>query len=372
MSELGSESDHDGYQDGYTYASPSPATRRNGPFLGATVTPSYNTDLEISLDQEGSLSQSTQSNHQSREPVRSPTTSTPDLSFATSSSPSLFPARGSPSPSSHATNSDRLRCGHLAPLSNLTSDHHTSFVRSLDYLLKQAAGQQCHSRTSDKIRIQLNYPEEVPSPESQMVSIAHDAVLESALDQREQNRRFSPLPSQKSRRNSSLLGTTFNDNTLAAIPSHAGFISRRNKRKAKAAVNEGSQALSTSLFSDGDPSDSYLSASDGGLSSRQPPSKKRKCLSLDVLSIVSPPAGSPALSDTNSTSSKSLSVQRQGSESNTEHDTIKGVRSGHNVIPVSISFIVPGRYFIPLSHLICSWIQFFLSAYSTSDTGSRS
>jgi hypothetical protein len=331
--------------DGYTYASPSPRTRKNGPFFDATMMPSDNTDLERSLNQEDSLSQSTQSDDQSRlgEPV--PTTSTPDLSFAASSSPFLFPARESPSPSLYATKSNRLRRGNVAPFSELTSDH-TFFVRRLDYLLQQAADQQCHSITSDNIRIQPNSPEEVPGPESQMVPIAHNSVLGSALGQREYDRRFSPLPSQKSWRNSYPIGITSNDNTLATIPSHDGFDSRRNKRKAKAAVNEGSETPSTSLFGEGDPSDSYLSASDGGIPApsrclvgRQPPSKKRKCLSLDMqLSVVSPRAGSQAFSDSYSTSSKLLSVRRQqGSESNTTHHTTKGVQFGHHVIPVSIS-----------------------------------
>jgi hypothetical protein len=330
MSEFGSE------PDGYICASPSPTTRKNGPFFDATMMLSDDTDLEGSLDQESEVfSQSTQSDDLSREFV--PTTSTPDLSLAASSSPSPFPASES-LPSFHATNFDRLRCGDVAPISKLTSDH-TSFVRRLDHLLQQAADQQCHSGTSDNVRIHPDSPEEFPGPRSQMVSIAHDVVLESA--QSEYDRRFSPLPSPKSRIYSNHLGSTSNDNTLATVPGVAGFDSRRNKRKAKAAVNEGFEASSTSLFHDENPSDSYLSASDGGppassrcLVGRNPPPKKRRCLSLDMeLFVVSPCAGSPALSDTNSTSSNSLSIQRhQGSEFSTTHDTTEGVQFCHRVI----------------------------------------
>lgn len=369
MSDFGSES------DGYICASPSPTTRKNGPFFDATMTLSDDAASERSFDQEnGVLSQSTQSDVPSRELV--PTTSTPDLSLVASSSPDLFSSR-EPSPSLHATNFGRLRCGNVAHHSKSTFDD-TSFVRRLDYLLQQVADQQCHPGTGDNVRIQPNSPEEVPGPESQMVSIANDVVPESALGQRVSDRRFSPFSSQESLRYSDIFGDNSNDDTLATVPGDAGFDSRRNKRKA---VNEGSEASSTSPSCDGDPSDSYLSASDGGppassrrLVGRHPPSKKRKCLSLDMeVSVVSPCAGSPALSDTNSISPKSSSIQsHQGSEFNTTHNTTEGVQFGHLVIPVSISFIVSGRYAIPLSHLICGWIRFILSSYSACDTGSGS
>lgn len=334
MSDFGSES------DGYAYASPSPATRRNWPFLGLTTMLLYDADLARSLDQEdGVLSQFTQSDDQSREPV--PATSTPDLSFAASSSPLPFPTRESPS--LHATN-----FGNVLPRSKLTSDH-TFFVRRLDYLLQQVADQQCHSRSGDNMRIHLNSPEDISGPESQMEeSIGHDVVLESALGQREYNRRFSPSSSQQSQRYSLLFGSTFNDNTLATVPGDAGNNSRQNKRKAKAAVDEGSKASSTRIFRDGDPSDSYLSASDGGppapsrsLVGHHPPSKKRRCLSLDTqLSVVSPCAESLALSGENLINLMPFTVQRQqGSGSNTTHGATEGVQFNHRIIPVSISFL---------------------------------
>ncbi len=318
MSEFGSESDD------YTYASPSPATRRNGPFLDATIMLSDDADSERSSDQEGGA-QSTQSDDPAGEPI--PTTSTPDLSFAASSSPFLFST--TESPSSHPTSRDCLQCGNVVPLSKLTSDH-TSFVRRLDYLLQRTADQQRLSTTSDNIRIQPYYPEGVPGTESPMVSMAHDEGLDSALGQRECYYRFSPLPSQKSPRSSSLIAGTSDDSTLATVPSDAGIDPRRNKRKAKAAIHEDSEAPSMSLLHDGNPSDSYLSASDGAphppSRGRHLPSKKRKCLSLDTQpSLVSPCASSPALSDSNLVLSKSSSVQRQQDfESNTTYYATEG------------------------------------------------
>lgn len=318
MSEFGSESDD------HTYTSPSPATRRNGPFLDATIMPSDDADSERSSDQEGrALSQATQSHDPSGEPI--PPTSTPDLSFAASSSPFLFSA--TESPSSHTTS--RLQCGNVASLSKLTSGH-IPFVRRLDDLLQQAAEQRRLSITSDNIRIQPYSPEGVPGPESPMVSISHEEGLESALGQREYYCRFSPLPSQKSPRSSSPIAGTSDDNTLATFPSDAGIDSRRNKRKAKAAIHEDSEVPSTSFFHDGNPSDSYLSASDGAPPApsrgRHLPSKKRKCLSLETQpSLVSPCAGSSTLSDPNLELSKSSSVQRQQDfESNTTYDATEG------------------------------------------------
>jgi hypothetical protein len=326
MSDFGSESDD------YTYASPSPTTRRNGPFLDATTLLSDDADSERSSDQEdGALSRSSRSTQsddsdpsRSGEPV--PTTSTPDLSFA-ASSPFLFSI--TESPSSHTTNCDRLQRGNVASLSKSTSDNN-SFVRRLDYLLQKAADQQRLSITSDYMRIQPYSPEGVSGPESPMVSITHDEGLESTLGQREYYCRFSPLPSQKSPRSLSLVVGTSDDNTLATVASDAGIDPRRNKRKAKSAIHEDSEAPSKSFLHDGNPSDSYLSASDGAppapLRGRHLSSKKRKCLSLDTQpSLVSPRAGSPTFSDPNFVLSKSSSAQRQLKfESDTKHEETEG------------------------------------------------
>lgn len=311
MSEFGSESDD------HTCASPSPATRRNGPFLDLTIILSDDADSETSPDQEdGALSQSTQSDDPSGEPI--PTTSTPDLSFAASSSPFLFST--TESPSSHTTSR------------KLTSDH-TAFVRRLDYVLQQASDRQRQSITSDNIRIQPYSPEGVPGLKSPMVSTAHDEGLQLALSQRENYSRFSqrisPLPSQKSPRSSLLISGTSNDNTLATVASDAGIVPRRNKRKENPGVYDDSEAPPTSSFHDGNPSDSYLSASDGAPAPsriRHVPSKKRKCLSLDTQSPLSSPcACSPELSDPNLVLSKSSSVQRrQEFESNTTYDATEG------------------------------------------------
>ena len=316
MSEFGSESDD------YTYASPSPTTRRIGPFLYATTMLSDDADPERSPYQAaGVLSQSSQSDDPPGEPV--PTTSTPDLLFAASSSPFLLSTTGSPS--SH-TSCDRLQRENVAPRSRFISNR-TPFVRHLDYLLQQAADQQRLSMTNDNIRIQPHSPEEVPG-QSPMVLIPHDEGLESALGQRENYFSFSPLILQKSPRSSLLNAGTSDDNTLATIASDAGIDLRRNKRKARA---EDSEALSTSSPHDENSSDSYLSASDSALTApsrgRHLPSKKRKCLSLDTQRhSVSPCAKSPALSDSNLVLSKSSPVQgQQDFGSITTHDTNEGL-----------------------------------------------
>jgi hypothetical protein len=323
MSEFGSDSDD------YTYASPSPTTRRNGPFLDAIIMLSDDADSERSSDQEAGApsrsSQSTQSDDPPGEPV--PTTSTPDLSFAASSSPFLLST--TESPSSHTTSCDRLQRGNVASLPRSISAH-THFVRRLDYLLQQAAEQQCLSIPSDYVRIQPDSPEGVPG-QSPMVSIAHDEGLVSALGQREYHFPMSPVPLQKSQRSSSLIAGTSDDDTLATVASDAGIDPKRNKRKAEAAIHEDSEAPSTSFSHDGNPSDYYLSASDSAPTApalgRHLPSKKRKCLSLDTqLSLVSPCANSPALLDSNLVLPKSSSVQgQQDFASNTTHDSNEGL-----------------------------------------------
>ena len=311
MSKFGSESDD------YTCASPSPATRRNGPFFDPTIILSDDADSETSPDQEdGALSQSTQSDDPSGEPI--PTTSTPDLSFAASSSPFLLST--TESPSSHTT------------CRKLTSDH-TSFVRRLDYVLQQASDRQRQSITSDDIRIQPCSPEGVPGLESTMVSTTHDEGFQLALSQRENysrfSRRISPLPSQKSPRVSSFISGTSNDNTPTTVASDAGIVPRRSKRKENPGTHNDSEAPLTSFFRDGNPSDSYLSASDGAPApsrSRHLPSKKRKCLSLDTQSpLASLCACSPEFSDQNLVLSKSSSIQRrQEFESNAIYDATEG------------------------------------------------
>lgn len=312
--------------DDYTYASPSPDTRRNGPFFDPTIMLSDGADSDRSSEQEdGSLSLSTQSDGPSGEPI--PTTNTPDLSFAASSSP--FPFSTTASPSLLAMNHYRLQRGSGTSLSKLTSER-TSFVFQLDYLLQQAAYQQRLSITGDNIRIQPNSPEESPGPESPMVLIAPDEGLESALGKREYYCCFPSLPSQKSSISLSLIAGTSDDNTPATVASDAGTVPRRNKRKAKTAIQEDSEAPWTSFLHDGSPSDSYLSASDGAPPSHSRgchlSSKKRKYLSLDKQpSLVSPCAGSPAFSNPNLLLSKSTSVQRQQDfKSNTMHDVIEG------------------------------------------------
>ncbi|KAI0287754.1 hypothetical protein BC826DRAFT_738446 [Russula brevipes] len=68
----------------------------------------------------------------------------------------------------------------MDPIFRPTSEY-ASFVHRLDYLLQQAADQQCNYRTGDNLRIQSHSSGKVPGLESQMMLIAHDAVPEPAL-----------------------------------------------------------------------------------------------------------------------------------------------------------------------------------------------
>jgi len=311
--------------DDYTCASPPPAIRINEPFLDAKMMSSDETDLE-ERSSDGVLSHSStthwQSDERSRETVL--TTSTPDLSFTASSSPCRFAARDSPS--LYATSSDRLRYRNVAPPFKSNSGH-SSFLHRLDHLLLQAADQQYQNRTSeDTMRIHPDLFEGVAGPLSQIVSMAHDEVPESALGPTEYNSRFSTLPMRKLQRSLSL-----------ATPSYeAGCDSKRNKRKVHAATDEGHKTLAASLIHDRVPSDCYLSASDGAspTSSRRPdvpypPFKKRRRLYSDVshLSVVSPGADSTVVSDTNLIRSESSSVRKnRGSHFNAARYASKGVQ----------------------------------------------
>jgi hypothetical protein len=269
-----------------TRASPFLAARIHDPFLDANMLPSDETDSEErGLYQEnGIISESgTQHDQRSGEPV--PTTSTPDLSFTASSPPGRFAT--TELPSLHATRSERLRCRNVAPLFKLTSDY-DSFVHRLDYHLQLAADQQSKLRTDDNTRIQLDLKEAPSSSVSQMVSIAHEL-----------------------KGSASLVGVS-DDNALAIAPYEATADSRRNKRKG-----------------------SYLSASDDAspvplyCPDIYPPSKKRRCLSLEVAqsSIVSSHTDSPAVSGTNLTrSASSLFWTNRGFDLSATHYASKGVQ----------------------------------------------
>lgn len=333
--------------DGYTYASPSPTTRRNGPFLGAETSPSYKTDTERSFDNGGGIfSRFTGSNERPGEPV--PATSTPDLSFDESSSPCRFLGRESPSLRASARN---IRCGTMDPIFRPTSEY-ASFVHRLDYLLQQAADhQQCNYRTGDNLRIQSHPSRKAPGLESQML-IAHDAVPEPALSSKKYDSRLLALHLQKSPKSSTLVGgAPDNDDVLAPVSYDAAYDSRQNKRKAQTLTNEGSLVPAASLTHDWVPCDSYLSASDSAspapsLDFLCPPSKKRKCVHLNgtQLSVGSPCTDSPALSDPDLMRFKSTSVQgKHYLNSITTYIASERVQFGHYVILVYFSHVVPGR-----------------------------
>ncbi|KAH9956583.1 hypothetical protein BJV74DRAFT_455488 [Russula compacta] len=238
---------------------------------------------EINPEEDGLFSQSTQSDERSGEPL--PRMSTPDLSFATSSSPCRFPATDSPS--LLTTSSDYLRGGNVASRFPLPSDH-ASF-QHLDYLWQQAADQQCHLETSENSCIQPDFPKEGPASACQIV---HDTVPESALGPTEYDSSVLAVSLPESQISSSLLDHTSDNHTLSTVYD-AVYDSRRNKRKAQAANHEDSRTRVTSLFHNEIPCDSYLSASDGASPApscrpdvRYPHSKKRKCLSLDDTNLI--------------------------------------------------------------------------------------
>jgi len=321
MSESGSE------LGDYTYASLSPATPGIGPFLDANMTPSDESEPNCIF------SQSTQFDECPGKSL--PTTSTPDLSSATSSSPNRSPARESPS---LVTSSDCPLYGNAAPVFKRTSDH-PFFDRRSDNVLWQGADQQRYSRTSERLRIQPNSAEGVSGLWSQLVSTAHDAATESA--QTEYGSRSSASPRQELQRPSSLVGGTSGDNPIAPVYKSAGYNSRGNKRKAPATHDE-------CFVKDRGPSDTHFSESGGAASVPScgpnvfhPPSKRRKCDAFGnpLLPVVSACADSRTLSDKNLIPSNSSPVPTvEGSSFSTTHDASKVAH--FFMTPISILRIV--------------------------------
>ncbi|KAI9508638.1 hypothetical protein F5148DRAFT_872277 [Russula earlei] len=302
----------------YSHASFS-ATRKFRPFLDPKTLTSDEGVLESSLDQEnGILSQSAQSDEYPGELSAVAATSTPDLSFAASSSPYGSPARES-SPS-YTISAHRPQFGNAAHLAKPISDH-ASFIHRLNHPSRRAADQRYRSRIMPCIH--PGSIDAVPDPESQTVSIGHDVVPLSALSK---HGRDSTFPPRKLRGTSSLVSRTSDGSALAPVSYDTGNDSRRNKRKAQSATDGGPQIPATTLVHNGDPSATYVSASDCAyrVSSRSsildmcdPPLKKRKCDASDrpQSSAVSARADSQAPSDINNIRSKSWPLQtRQSSD----------------------------------------------------------
>ncbi|KAI0251700.1 hypothetical protein BJV78DRAFT_418494 [Lactifluus subvellereus] len=334
--------------DGFPFSSPPLATRRDGPFLDTEMILSDNTCSERSLCQESGLfSESPQPDESPGDPV--PIASTPDLSFAASSSPFLSPMRGSPS--LRPTNFDHSEYGNLSALPKLASD---SFVHRLDYLLREAVEQKCHSGTSYNPRIQRASPEDVPGSKLQTASIASGTFSEPVLGPLKYCSGSSVVPLRELQRRTSLDGRASGYYATSTVSCDPGHNLRRNKRKASSATDRVSKTASKSPIHHGSvtlvhSSDSSLSASDcaSPLSCRYrdvryPPFKKRKCLSFDCaqVSIVSSCAESVALSKVTILCSKSSSFpRREGSGSDLARNGSKGVEFGHTTITPFISFI---------------------------------
>jgi hypothetical protein len=128
MSEPSSDSSGD------YYISPSPAARRNIIFLDMQP-PLFDDDtsLRSSLHLESNIPSRSTWSDKSSDPVDPFLfTSTPELSFAASSSAYLSPAKDRSFPQSACTHLPGAGSIHLVD----SSSDHTSFVRHLDFLLR--------------------------------------------------------------------------------------------------------------------------------------------------------------------------------------------------------------------------------------------
>ncbi|KAH9956012.1 hypothetical protein BC827DRAFT_820078 [Russula dissimulans] len=314
MSESGSE-----LKD-YTYTSFSSAIRGIGPFLDANMTPSDESEPNCIC------SQSTQSDECHGKLL--PTTSTPDLSFVTSSSPNWSSARESPP--SRITSSDCPLYRNAVPVFKPTSDH-ASFSRRSNHVLRNAADQQRYYRASERPRIQPDSAGGAPGPRSQLVSTAHDAVTESVPT--DHGFYSSTSPRQGLQRPPSLVGGTSGDDTIPPVSKSAGNRSKRNKRKASATHDECFKTPAMAFTKDEGPSDVHFSASGGAAlilsccrNVSHPSSKKQKHDALDnpLLSVASACADSRALTNKNLIHSNSSPVSTiERSSFNATHDASK-------------------------------------------------
>jgi hypothetical protein len=330
MSEPSSESSGDYYVNG----SPSPATRRNIIFLD--MQPPFSDDytsLRSSLRLESDIPSRSTWSDKSSDPVDPFLfTSTPELSFAASSSPYLSPAKECPFPHSSCTHIPGAGSIHLV---DPASDH-ASFVRHLDVLLREVIEKQNISKISGNSRI---HSENILSSKSQIVSsLRHtpsnlgSVVVSKAPGSRSLHRDWRQLSSLD---NGDPVGC------VLSVASHdASYIPTRNKRKALATIQEDFNAavnLSTHAGCLPRRSGSYLSASDRASpltccssDTNYPRLKKQKCHSIDgtrlsAIALLSPLANSSTLSKTNVFQHKSSSFPRwkeHGSDVNRVSTTV--------------------------------------------------
>ena len=291
MSEPTSESSGDYYING----SPSPATRRNMLFLDMQLPhPDYDTSLRSSLLLENDIPSRSTWSEKSSDPVDTFLfTSTPELSFAASSSPCLSPVKECPFPHSTRTHLPGAGSIHLV---DPASDH-SSFVRHLDVLLRDVVEQRNISETSGNARI---HPEKILDHKQQIVSSVCDTS--SDISKARCSRSFPLLHREFCPPNGSDPGGC----VFSVTAQDAGHAPTRNKRKA--------------LHDECLPrrSDSYLSASDcaspltrRSSDNHHPRLKKQKCHSFDGTR----PLGIPLLSalTRSSTFSKSNVFQHKPS-----------------------------------------------------------
>ena len=251
--------------DHYINSSPSPATRRNLLFLDMQLPlPDQDTSLRSSLLLENDIPSRSTWSEKSSDPVDPFLfASTPELSFAASSSPCLSPVKGCPFP--HSTRAHPPGAGSIHFV-DPASDH-SSFVLHLDVLLREVVEKQNISEIGGNARI---HPENTVDHDQQIGSSDCDTF--SDISKARGSRSFPSLHQEFSPPDGSDPG-----GCVFSVASHdAGYAPTRIKRKA---LHDECLARR---------SDSYLSASDcaspltrRSSNNRHPRLKKQKCHSFD-------------------------------------------------------------------------------------------
>ena len=304
---------------------PSLAPRSGGSSLDKKMSVSGDTLSEGNLDRILSPSARPDTTHGGF--VQVPSTSTPDLSVAASSSPYLSPIKDMPSFSLLPTRFDYHEYGDRSPPSKPTINR-PSFIDRLDYFLREAVEQQCHSGTRGNWRIQRAFSEDVCRPKARKTSTAFGPFLQYLSRPLTGDVNYAP----------------------SLVSGDLGYNPR--KRKAVSMTDRASKTASESLVNAGSrlqSSNSYLSESDcaSPLSCRYrdfrcPPFKKRKCFSFDGVQvpITSACAESRAFSKVTKLCSKSVSFpRRKNSCAETACNGSRGVGFSHFTIAASISFL---------------------------------
>jgi hypothetical protein len=302
-------------------SSPSPATHRNMLFLDMQLPPpDDDTSLRSSLRLESGIPSWSTWSDKSSDPVDPFLfTSTPELSFAASSSPYLSPAKECLFPESACTHIPGAGSGHLV---DPASDHAASFVRHLDVLLREVVEQQNISKIIGNARI---HPIPDHTPQTVSVRDTHSNLGSAVVSTAPGSRSF-PLLHRDWRQLSSLDSGDPGGCVLSVTSHGASYVPTRNKRKALATIEENFDVavdLPTHAGCLPRRSDSYLSASDRAspLTRRSsdtnyPHLKKQKCRSIDgtqpsATALLSPLGKPSALLKTGVFQHKSSSFPRR-------------------------------------------------------------